>query len=225
MSQIPTVKDRVFLSIDRYEAMDMVTIRQDFFDMVGGAKLGIRFLGAALAPQIRRGLASHGLQLFIDSKLEESQSQMPDTVRDYERDGYHYFSVSAGVENEAILAAARAAKASKLVMTLARHQPHLIDGQLQKIHDVNQELDPGDQIHELLLDVSDLRRVRQESSEWLLTATGIYVPGTVPPEDYPRMIPAEALEAGADRIALGSAIFGAGEGRVYAMQRVLANCE
>lgn len=224
MSRIPEVKDRVFLNIDRYEAVDMVMIRQDFFDMVGGVKLGIRFLSAPLAPQIRRGLIAHGLKLFIDSKLEESENQMPDTVRDYEKDGYNYFSISGIVEEEAMIAASRAAKIAKPVVTLARHQPHLIDDQLRKIHEINNSLDNGDKIEELLLDVNDLERVRADSAAWMLTATGIYVPDTVPPEGPRRLLPAEAFEAGADRIALGSTVFGAGDKRIAAMERVLANC-
>ena len=217
-------QDRIFLTIDRYEAIDFLTARQDFFDLVGGVKFGIRFLRMPRAAAIRGDLARHKLKLFLDVKLEESATQMPETIDDYRRDGYNFVSISGGVECEAMLAAAQVSNGLRPIIALARHQPHLLDDQLRKINEVNDQLDSNQQIQELLTDVGDLPHVRASSPDWILTATGIYAPGTTPPEGPDRLLPREALEAGADRIAVGSAVFGAGAGRVDAMRLILADC-
>lgn len=218
--EIKHPEDRLFLTVDTYQFVNLLHIRQDIGNLVHAVKLGIRFIRATQAPIIRRHLAAHKVSMFLDAKLGQTANLMGGDIQNYELDDYRYLSVSAAVAPKALAAASLAARKSKIVVAIPPKCPKMVDLYLDTIEEANDQL--GDKkLTRIMCDVADLERVRLRNG-FILTATGICLPNYTGLDAEERMTPAQALDAGADYLAIGSAVLAASN-RTQAMDIVLEN--
>lgn len=214
-------EDRIFLTVDNYNFVNLLHIRADFGDVVLAVKLGVQFIRSKQAARIRRHLSVHDMPMFLDAKFGESAKLMGGAINKYEKDGYRYLSVNAGVDPRALVAARLAATNSRVVVAIPPNCPKMLGFYLDNIDEANDQLGQH-RLTEVMCDVADLPQTRLRSSEFVITATGISNPNSDNPYADGRMPPAEALFNGADRLAIGSAVMGA-RNTIHAMHAVLAN--
>lgn len=198
-------EDRVGLTIDSLNSTELALISKTFDGKIKKVKLGIVF-GRASHTSLGLGdMLEDGIEVTFDGKFSETENQMPNAIMSYEEDGYQRLTVNAGANVRAICAAANAARRSKIVLALPADQPNHLEEELDKLDQVNESLLPENRIKHLMCDVGGIALARQRG-DYIIIATGLYVPGTDPHDKDQRMIPAQALDVGADELNIGKAI-------------------
>jgi len=198
-------EDRLSLTVDSLNSVDLHSVSKQFDDKICKVKLGIVFGRASHTALGLKDMLDEGIEVTFDGKFSETERQMPNAVISYEEDGYQRLTVNAGATYNAIAAAANAARNSKIVLALPADQPNHIEEELDKLEKANTELSHYKQITHLMCDVGGIALARARG-DYTIIATGLYVPGTNPPDKEHRMTPAQALDAGADEVSIGRSI-------------------
>lgn len=198
-------EERLSLTVDSLNAVDLHTIPKQFDGKICKVKLGIVFGRASHTALGLKDMLDDGIQVTFDGKFSETDRQMPNAIISYEEDGYQRLTVNAGATYNAIAAAANAASSSKIVLALPADQPNHIEEELDKLEKANDLLDRHKRITHLMCDVGGIALARARD-DYTIIATGLYVPGTNPPDKQDRMTPSQALDIGADEVSIGRSI-------------------
>lgn len=214
-------EDRIFLTADFSNFIELLHMRQDFDDKIHAVKLGMTFLGHDKSGLIRQKLHTAGFSTFLDVKLKEDPDQMGHAVNFLATDRYSYLSVAASSSPEALATAYNLSGQAKVVAALSVGQRAICGLELENIVAANELLLPDSQLERVMCNVSDIERVRR-AGNFSIIATGVRMPGQSAHDQPAVMTPVEAVVAGADYLAVGRAVTAAPDSR-RAMDEILGN--
>lgn len=216
-------EDKVFLTFDFDDdfSRSMKLIR-DLGQRVHAVKLGQPFLLDERWPQFLKWLKDCNVETFLDLPMTGQADRMCDTAARIAALGFSYASVEARVETDSLLAVARAAGNLAIVAMLSYSPESVREEELERIQQVNKESPDGQGVGAVMCNVSQLQATLPLGERILRVATGIRMPGDSP-DDHPFVAePYQALEWGADMLAIGRTVTDA-ENMQYAYEGVLEN--
>lgn len=203
--------DRLILTFD-FDGDISKTLRigQDYGDQIHAIKVGMGFAQHPHAHVMRAMLDTRGIDMYLDARYMEDPDQMHYNVGKNAQAGYRYVSVAAyaGVASlrSAAEAVADARRNLNLVAMIKNRRPKDLgrDQEIDTIVAVNDELPHKNRISAVMCNVGQLDRVK--GLDVLKIVTGI----RIAPDDVDHheevTTPSEALEQGADKLAVGRPI-------------------
>jgi orotidine-5'-phosphate decarboxylase len=200
-------EDRLFLTVDfDGDFPRMQHLIKDLGTRVHAVKLGQSFLLYHRWPQLLTWLhTSAGVSTYLDLKSHEDPDQMTFNTTKVRELGFDYMSVHASAKEENLCAAAHASGKMAVVAALSYSSRGIIEKEVQHIHNVNRMLEPAQRIGAIMCNASQLEHTAPLDGV-LRIAAGIRLPGDEAHDQPYVMTPAEALDAGADMLAVGRAI-------------------
>ncbi|MBA3758594.1 orotidine 5'-phosphate decarboxylase [Candidatus Saccharibacteria bacterium] len=215
-------EEKLFLTVDfDGDFLELRFLAEDFKDKVHAVKLGQGFLLDQMAHGLQRKLHSRGTVTYLDAKYHEDPDQMDYVVRKSFELGYRYVSVAPSAGSAALVAAGLAQTKSRVVGALSSGDADLSSIEIRNMRSANNDLDEGNKLDIVMCNVSGITRVK-ELGDFTVIATGIRMPGDDICDQPAVATPAEALERGADFLAVGRAVTGH-KNRVEALDRILEN--
>jgi len=202
-------EDRLFLTVDfDDDFIRMQHLIRNLGQRVHAVKLGQGFLLYERWPQLLKWLHAGGITSYLDLKSHEDPDQMARNTAKVADLRFEYMSVHASAKEENLTAAAKTAASAghlAVVAALSYSSQGIIEKELQHIDNVNSGLEPHERICGIMCNVAQLKYTSALDGV-LRIATGIRMPGD-DAFDQPEVgTPVEAIEAGADILAVGRAI-------------------
>ena len=215
-------EEKLFLTVDfDGDFLELRFLAEDFRAKVHAVKLGQGFLLDQVAHGLQRKLHSQGTVTYFDAKYHEDPDQMDYVVRKSFELGYRYVSVAPSAGSAPLMAAGRAQTKSRVVGALSSGDTELSNLEIRNMHNANAELEDEHKLNIVMCNVADIARVKV-LGDFTVVATGIRMPGDEAYDQSAIATPAEALQRGADFLAVGRAITGHKD-RAAALDRILEN--
>lgn len=161
------------------------------------------------------------ISTYLDLKSHVNADESRSTTARIADLGHDYASIHAGSEVSSLAAAAKSAGGLILVAALSALDGEVKEDELEHIQEVNELLPEGQRISALMCNVSQLKHTEQLGGI-LRVATGIRLPGDSTNDQPAVSTPCEALELGADMLAIGRVVTAA-EDKQRAYGLVLEN--
>lgn len=214
-------EDRIFLTVDFDGSfMNLLHLAQDFNDKIHSVKLGQGFLLDERANKIRQRLIAHGASLYLDTKYRDDPDQITYQVKKAGELGYRLVSVSPSAGVDSLIAAGYGQNDIEVVAAFSSDE-EMNRIEMRNVRDANAELEPGFKIEYGMCNVSCIQRIKSLGN-FSVIATGIRMPGSDPDDQPAVATPIEALEYGADYLAIGRAIT-AHKDQQAAFEQILEN--
>jgi len=215
-------EDRIFFTIDfDGDFMRMRDLAKVFGQEVHAVKLGQAFLLHKKWSQIHEMFLKTGITTYLDIKSHENADQSRYNTLQVAKEGFEYMSVHAAAETTSLKAAAEVSGKLAIVAALSYSSGDVRQEELERIQTVNEQLPEGQGISAIMCNVSQLENTEQLGGV-LRIATGIRMPGDSSHDQLAVATPAQALERGADMLAIGRTVTEAPD-RQRAFNRVLEN--
>lgn len=224
MSEIQSFErpeDRIILTVDfNGYFMKLFHLASDFNSQIHAVKLGQGFLLHEKAHAIQKHLLKLGTTIYFDAKYREDPDQMNYVVNKSAELEYSYVSVAPTAGSLALQAAGMAQPKVTIVSSLSSGDKEINAIELRNIQDANRDLDPENQLNFIMCNVADIGQVK-DLGDFTVIATGIRMPGDEAHDQPTVATPSEALQAGADYLAVGRAITASSVRPAEAFQRIL----
>lgn len=214
-------EDRIFLTVDfDGNFMDLLHIAQDFNDKIHSVKLGQGFLLDERANKLRQRLLEHRTSLYLDTKYRDDPDQMAYQVKKAGELGFKLVSVSPSAGVDSLVAAGYGQNGIQVVTAFSTDE-EMNRIEMRNVRDANAELESGYKLEMGMCNVSCIERIKSLGN-FSVIATGIRMPGDEIDDQPAVATPAEALQRGADRLAIGRAIT-AKRDKLAAFDKLLEN--
>lgn len=218
-------EERVVITVDaREDILQIKHLVDDLGSRVRAVKLGQAFLLHPKPWAIVKMLQLRNVSIDFDAKYEEDADQMGPLVVQAFRKGFSSISIAPTSGSRAMQQAAYAVPPDKqLFIALPSSSEKFADVLMGEVLDANGNLPADRQIREVMCNVRDITRVKS-LGDFTVIATGIRMPGDEP-HDHPAVAtPLEALELGADYLAIGRAVTSQ-HNRKQAFEQILESIE
>lgn len=196
----------------------------DLGSRVRAVKLGQALLLHPKPWAMVKMLQLRNVSIDFDAKYEEDADQMGPLVAHAFKKGFSSISIAPTSGSQAMQQAAYAVPADKqLFVALPSSSKKFVDLLMTEVLDANDSLPLDRRISEVMCNVRDIARVKS-LGDFTVIATGIRMPGDKP-HDHPVVAtPLEALELGADYLAIGRAVTSQ-PNRKVAFEQILESIE
>lgn len=198
-------KDKIVVIIDA--AKDVQYINQLARDLDPLAfKFGHGLLRTKRPSAIINMLKTHNIQSWLDTAFTLDADQMTHEIEASLNQGFDLTTISPLAGVRSMQAAAKATNYNqKTAVIMPNYDDDLIPRFVANIDEANNGLSHQDQITDIICNVGTLKTIKS-MGDFTLTATGIHYDAKQTHDHPVVMTPKQALEEGADRLAIGRLI-------------------